>query len=224
VSAGDWVALAVAVAGVIAALTGFAAPERRRPLIKTCIILIFVAIAVGAISTIRKQDDRVSGSTVTTSTPTTGGAANPVPSPAPPGSNLKSPQLWTPAPATPIIRRETGNNPIRLTGRSAVDLDSMSPNWDVQSFSTGTPGLDLARRPGSADIVQSDFGVYDYPVSGPPSLDACKTATARYDRINLKDVTEFCLVTSEGRYAFVKVMDAGIGDDPSVFDVIVWEK
>lgn len=220
-TAGEWVALTIGVAAVIAALAAFAPTQRRRQLIITCVILMIVAFGIGTISTMIKLSGNHAGAIVAP-TSTTAISTSPMP-PIPSATDSERPSLSTPAPSRPVVRRESGSNPIRLTEGSAVDLDSMSPNWDVRSFSTGDVGLDLAYTRGGGAVVQSDFSVYYYPVSGPPNFAVCEAATARYDSINLNyrgNQTEFCLRTSDRHTAFVKVADT---QDPVAFDVIVWE-
>ncbi len=53
-TAGEWVALMVGVAGVIAALSAVATIKYRKSLIITCVILVIIAVIMGAISTIIK--------------------------------------------------------------------------------------------------------------------------------------------------------------------------
>jgi hypothetical protein len=98
----------------------------------------------------------------------------------------------------------------------------MEANWDVRSWLHGSATTDLAYFTGR--VVQGAWSVYYYPVTGEASYAVCQAVTARTESIDLNDrgnATEFCLWTSDGRLAFVKVIDV---HDPIAFDVIVWEK
>lgn len=216
-TAGEWAALIVGVAGVVSALSAITTNKRRLPLIATCTILIIAALAIAVISTTIRPGKTAGGATAQP------GAPQPA---SPEGIQPENPSQSSVAPSTtpksaqPLIRRQTGSNPLRLSSNTMVDLDSMEPNWDVSRFPSLDPGVDF--NSGSRWILPSRSSFY--LVSGEASYAACQAATVQVTSIDLNDrgnATEFCVLTSEGRFAFVRVVDA---HDPVAFDIIVWEK
>jgi hypothetical protein len=217
-TAGEWVALTIGIAGVIAALSAFATTKRRRSLIGICVMLMIIALTIGTISTMVRLGRSPGGATAQPVSPQ---HASPESARSESPSRPSVTTSTTPTPTQPLIRRQSGGNPIRLSLDTEVDLDSMEPNWNVSRFPYGGSGSDLYYSwNGRVEQTRSTY----YPVIGEASYAICQAATAQVRSIDLNDrgnATEFCLLTSEGRLAFVRVVDV---HDPVAFDVIVWEK
>lgn len=133
----------------------------------------------------------------------------------------------SPEPSAAVVRR--GPQDLRMIGGSVnvveteVDLDSLSPNWQVNSCAEN---CDINFR-GSLHGVEEAYGQM---ARSPADRGSCRSATAYGHALTPREAkigAEVCVLTNEGRFAGLVVKDVRKSDSDHVesilFEVTVWE-
>jgi hypothetical protein len=197
----------------------------RKPvfLVVAAVVLVGAMVAVGL---------SLSGGPAGPST----GAAGPAPTASPPtslmaptdegGAQAASPSATTAgAEAKFTIRRQTSNAaPLRMDHRGrGPDIDSIAPDWGIANGD----GRDIGFGYYGSGLIHADAGASFSPVSGSPDPMICLAATEQSEDIhtNIDPNSTYCMRTSEGRLAWLVVVDAGNRDPyrPVVLQVTVWD-
>jgi hypothetical protein len=159
-----------------------------------------------------------------------GGATSATPG-APTGdpSRSASPSASTPSPS-PTAPSAPGGEPavkraasVTLPIYYSIDLDSGAPNWNVVRGSVSGWDLRGALGVGPYGVASNRDLTY---VSGEPSHQTCVAATALQRGIEQEKTragTAFCVRTSEGRWAWVKITGVSADSGDVKLDVHVWE-
>jgi hypothetical protein len=122
-------------------------------------------------------------------------------------------------PRTSTVRRETGGTPLAFSYGYSVDLDSQEADWTVQD---GQPsGWDLYWSPYTG-LSTYEVVIFDHV----PTEAECDDATVRQEglrEVQSVEGTMMCVLTSEDRYAFVRIADVDDEARTASLDVTVWE-
>jgi hypothetical protein len=123
-------------------------------------------------------------------------------------------------PGTFHVRRQSGANPVTLSGSYNLDLDATTPDWDV-GLEQGGSSFDLAFYGSS---LSTDDAVL---MTGTVDADTCAVATGYQKTIDsslLKPGVAMCLRTSDRRLAALKVEKFDPRTSDSItFDLTVWD-
>jgi hypothetical protein len=224
-TAGDWAAVIVGIAGVVAALGAVSSRTARTPLIITCASLICLALIIGFFS-LPLGPNRG---------PSSPQPAEPTSSPTAPDASGSSgsmfPSVVPLSPANPsfgqtAVRHEGS---ITIASNTLYDLDSTDPQWgqthtsgygsDMRAY--GYDNVDLGIERGAQYLILS--------ASSPSSYDLCRQATGyRSGTINdvkhssLKTGMKICIITNEGRYSLIGIQ--GVQSDSFMIAATTWEK
>jgi hypothetical protein len=127
----------------------------------------------------------------------------------------------TSGPETPTssVRRQTGSEPLTFTWAYSVDLDSVDADWAVEYGSES--GWDLYLD-GDGDVATLDVVLFDHV----PTEAECRDATVR--QTQLEDVQSvvgamMCVLTTEDRFAFVRIAAIDEERRTTSVDLVVWE-
>jgi hypothetical protein len=120
---------------------------------------------------------------------------------------------------TSSVRRQTGDVPLTFTWAYSVDLDSVDADWAVEYGSES--GWDLYLD-GEGDVATGEVVLFDHV----PSEAECRDATVR--QTQLEDAQSvvgamMCVLTTEDRYAFVRIAAIDEERRTTSVDVVVWE-
>ena len=210
-TAGDWAAVIVGIAGVLVGLAAVPRTPSRSKIVAACAVLITIAVVIGAMSLLGRGDSTQAESPSSLVPPV---------SPTLPSSLLSvTPTISKSIPSTEAfsVRRETGRNPLKIVDNHIVDLDSLEPDW-------GTVG----NIPDDYVDLQFVFGRMNagngseiVKVASQPTYDDCRFETGYSGETGRPRVGDnYCFHTSDGRYARLLVRSA---DYPLSLDVTVWD-
>lgn len=202
------------------------ASRQALPAVFLVLAVIAVSAAVGA------AGDRLlrAGPATTTATGQTGpgGAPSATPvaptgDPRPSASSASTPSPTAPAApgGEPAVKR--AGSSVTLPIYYSIDLDSDAPNWSVVRGSVS--GWDLRGALGVGPYGVASYRDLTY-VSGEPSHQTCVAATALQRGIEQEKTragTAFCVRTSEGRWAWVKITAVSADSGDVKLDLHVWE-
>lgn len=120
--------------------------------------------------------------------------------------------------STPEVLRETGGTPVVVPVYDGIDLDSLEPNWGIESS-----GRDLYVG-GSARTVSVSDTLEIVPA--PPTPDVCEAQTVRDDELTEAETVvgqQLCVRTGEGRWAYVRIAAIDTEARTMSFDITVWK-
>lgn len=117
---------------------------------------------------------------------------------------------------TPEVLRQTGATPVTIAWGKGIDLDTDAANWGVDARSHDV-FFESSRSIAGAEYVL---------VSEPPMPATCAASTLPVNRLSSAETVvgqQFCVHTSEERWAYVRI--AAIDDEAHTvsFDVTVWK-
>lgn len=120
---------------------------------------------------------------------------------------------------TSSVRRQTSGEPLTFTWAYSVDLDSIDADWGVEHGSES--GWDLYLD-GFGNVQTQDVVLFDHV----PTEAECRDATIR--QTQLEDAQSvvgamMCVLTTEDRFAFVRIAAIDEERRTTSVDVVVWE-
>lgn len=118
------------------------------------------------------------------------------------------------------VRRQTGTTPLTFTWGYAVDLDTMDADWSVGNGSNSETDVSLNGSTGR--LYTDEVVLFDHV----PTEAECRDATVRQPSLNADQSVEgalLCVLTTDDRYAFVRIATIDEEQRTTSLDVMVWE-
>ncbi|MBN0042698.1 hypothetical protein JS756_00935 [Streptomyces actuosus] len=159
------------------------------------------------------------------SSATAGPTDNPAVTPGPADTPAVTPRPTDTAPnadsADGSVYRETGNTPVTIKCQSKIDLDSTAPDWGTDTARGTDIGfcqpLDSTRFLWSRDKLSI--------ITSEPTVATCAATTINDRRLTAEQTrkgTQMCVLTSEGRWAYVSIAGVDQERDTISMNITVW--
>jgi hypothetical protein len=122
----------------------------------------------------------------------------------------------------PGVFRETSGTPLLLGAGSGADIDSQASNWGVDG-----PGEDFGVSSSGNSISGRSFGDVKFSlVDAPPTFAECEAQTVSQTFVEIAETVvgqKMCVLTTEGRRAYVHIAAMDPEAETISFDVVVWK-
>lgn len=143
----------------------------------------------------------------------------------PEGGDPSTSPITTPeTPRRSTVLRETGDTPLTFASGYSVDLDTDAPDWGVRSGTSGDIYFYLGSSSTSEPQLLSDGEVS--VVDHVPTEAECDDATVLQPQVpqdQIRQGLQICTLTSEDRFAYVRIATIDPDARTITLDIIVWE-